>query len=216
MLTIRLSLSLATKAFVLAGILTSLMIPCAPASYAWEQSLDAETPLQYTIHITEKGDTLCDMAASLDVYGSCLKWPQLYYYNIEEIRDAIPHDMDLPFTPLPPGLSIAIVHPSNVKERARKINREFRNFWTINVMSRDQSRDLSELALALMDQGYYCYITKFVTEDTVWKRLRVGFFPSLEITREIQQELGEKMGLNDAWIVKASSEEVLEFVGFLE
>ena len=188
----------------------------APLSYAWEPSLDMETPLQYTIHITEKGDTLCDIAASPQVYGSCLKWPQLYYYNVDELKGVVEHNKDLPFTPLPPGLSIAIVHPSNVKKRAQKINREFENFWAINVMSRDQSRDLSELALRLMDQGYYCYITKFVTEDTVWKRLRVGLFPSMAITEEKQKELGEKLGLTDAWINKATSEEVLEFAGFLE
>ncbi|MBI9077132.1 MAG: hypothetical protein JEZ02_17115 [Desulfatibacillum sp.] len=216
MLKIRLSHSMAMKPFVFAGALILLVVLNTSLSLAWEGSFDMETPLQYTIHVTRQGDTLCDIAASPEVYGSCLKWPQLYYYNIDELRDTVAHDMDFPFTPLPPGLSMAIIHPSNVKNRSEKILREYKNFWTINVMSRDQSRDLTELAIQIMDQGYYCYITKFVTEDTVWKRLRVGFFPSLEITREKQLELGEKLGLSDAWINKATPEEVLEFIGFLE
>ncbi len=202
------------SSLAIATVLSILLwaIPCL----AWDGSFDVETPLQYTIHITRQGDTLCDIAASPAVYGSCLKWPQVYYYNVEEILGNMPSDKDLPFSPLPPGLGIAIIHPQTVQERSKKILRDFPSFWTINVMSRDQSRDLTELALKLMDAGFYCYITKFVTEDTVWKRLRVGFFPNMEITRQKQEELKDKLGLQDAWINKATPDEVLEFIGYLE
>lgn len=184
--------------------------------WAQEDPNNDPAPLKYTIHITRQGDTLCDIASRPWIYGTCLKWPQIYYYNTDEIKKKGGAVKNIPFTPLPSGLNLAIILPDNARSRAEKIMVQNPALWIINVLSRARSRELSDLTVQLMDKGYYCYISKFKAQNVIWKRLRVGFFPSMESAKAKQTELKIIMDLSDAWITKASPDEALEFIGYME
>lgn len=179
-------------------------------------TIDDPAPLQYLILITERGQSLCDIAADQELYGTSLMWPQIYYYNTDEIAISAPKAKYDPFSPLPPGMNLAVIPASNAAMRAKIMAAKKPSPWIINVKSSDKSMELSKLAVDLMDKGHFCYIAKFSTQNKVWKRLRVGFFPTLEEANIAREKIYKEFGLEDAWATKASPEEAIKFMGFLD
>ncbi|MFP4475951.1 MAG: SPOR domain-containing protein [Desulfatibacillaceae bacterium] len=185
-------------------------------SLAGAAMAEDEPPTAFRIHLTREDETMRDIASLPWTYGSRLMWPLVYYMNPEEISRHLENRADAPTTPLPVGLNLALLLPEESQQRALYLLDKDPRPWVINVRSVEDWREINGQLLTLIDEGYFAYITLYVTPEKRWKRLRIGFYASKEEAGAEGEKVKKVLGLKDVWITTANKDELLRFRGFVE
>ena len=162
------------------------------------------------IYISEKGDTLSIIAGKEKVMGEPLKWPILYRLNIKGLKD-LGTGADLPDRPLPEGTKLKSVTDEVLKNNLETIPE---NLWVINILSSTEKEKIIPVAVKLLREGYYVYISKATVRGKEWLRLRVGFFNSRNITDIKGKRIKSILNIPDIWAAKIDRDEFREYAGY--
>jgi hypothetical protein len=182
----------------------------APAERkASEGDLKAEARTSYRIYVTRKGDTLHEIAKKPEWYNNPLKWTLIYMLNAEELKQLPIPPEDVPSWPLEENMALAIMMPEQ-----RPAGKDALRKWIINLMSSTSSEDLVPLAVRLLDNGHFTYITESTIKETSWKRLRVGFFQDEVSARAEAKHVCSDAGSDAFWITEATAQELQDYFGF--
>jgi tetratricopeptide (TPR) repeat protein len=77
--------------------------------------------------------------------------------------------------------------------------------YVINLQSSRRAVVASTLPVLEALRGYRLYTTRFVKDDTVWNRLRLGFFPTRGAAEKVRAAISR--AYPDAWLAKVSKKE---------
>ncbi|RLB27779.1 MAG: hypothetical protein DRG87_10715 [Deltaproteobacteria bacterium] len=162
-------------------------------------------------YIVKPGDGLSEIAARDEVYGDPLKWPILYFYNMDKIGELQLVDEFLD-RDLPEGERLRIITPREARENLR---RRAECTYTVNVISARSQKGLISSAIRLMREGYPVYITSATVRGREWMRLRVGFFETkIEASLE-RMKINDILSIHNSWIAKVEQYELEEFGGLI-
>lgn len=161
-------------------------------------------------YITEKGDSLAAIAAKSNVYNSYLKWPFLYRNNLKVLAD-ISRNSDFPDKKLPSGLSLRIITP---EEKSSNLENRKPGYVIINVASSPDVEKLTPMAVKLIDNGFYAYLTTAEVKGKDWYRLRVGFFKTRSKAKTAGQKIEKLLNITDIWISSIKDDEIQNFGGY--
>jgi len=162
-------------------------------------------------YIVKKGEGLSRIAARDAVYGDPLKWPILYFYNMDKIGELQLVDKFLD-RDLLEGEKLRIITPREARENLR---RRADCHYAVNVLSARSQRRLISSAIRLMREGYPVYITSTTIERREWMRLRVGFFETrMEASLE-RMKINDLLKIHNSWITEVGEEELEEFGGLI-
>ena len=176
--------------------------------------LYGEEYTSYKIYQTEKDETLQKIASSPQIYNDPLKWPLIYYLNRAELKKVKTSPEFLPVSPLPPNTLLAILLPVEAEKRLNRINKDNKKCWVINIISSKRKEKVNAFTMRIIDEGYFTYITESkVKEKKVW-RVRVGLFKDRKTADLHAKKIADLLKLSDFWVVKATNNEVNEYLGF--
>ena len=162
-------------------------------------------------YIVKKGESLSKIAARDAVYGDPLKWPILYFYNMDKIGELQLVDEFLD-RDLLEAEKLRIVTP---REEQENLRRRADCHYAVNVLSARSQKGLISSAIRLMRGGYPVYITSTMIEGREWKRLRVGFFETrIEASLE-RMKINDLLKIHNSWITEVGEEELEEFGGLI-
>jgi len=161
-------------------------------------------------YLAKKGDTLLQISARDDVYGSPLNWPILYRHNLEKLGEIEPGPNFLETT-IPREIKLKIVTAEevnkNIKKRANKT-------WVINVISTTSHGEIVAPAITLMKEGYTVYFTNATVKGRKWMRLRVGFFESKSEADKEGKKIMDLLNFVKPWTTKLGDSEHKAYVGY--
>lgn len=162
------------------------------------------------IYIVKEGESLSSISGQAEVYGSPLKWPILFRYNMDKLS-GLELGEDLPDSLLPQDVRLKIVAPEefkkNLQERADK-------FWIINIISTTSSKEVVSPAIKLMKSGYSIYITSALVKGKSYLRLRVGFFKNQSEAAAAGKAIMELLKTTEFWPTRVTKSEHGEFAGY--
>ena len=179
-----------------------------PETDAREKETAREEVIGY--YIVKRGESLSGIAAREDVYGDSLKWPILYWLNMDKLGK-LQLAEDLPDRELPEGVRLKIVSPDEMRENLKDIGHIV---WTVNVLSGTSNGQIIPAAIRLISNGYPVYITRVKLKGKDWMRLRVGFFKNRTDADKEGKKIMTILNLTDSWIAKAEKQELEEFGGY--
>lgn len=172
----------------------------------------AEPPEEITgYYIVKTGEGLSEIAAKDGVYDDPLKWPVLYFYNMDKIGELQLIDNFLE-RDLPEGERLRIITPREAREN---LLRRTECIYAVNVLSAQNQKKLISSAIRLMREGYPVYITPATVKGRKWMRLRLGFFETkLDATLE-RMKINDLLRIHNSWITEIGKEELEEFGGLI-
>jgi len=162
------------------------------------------------VYISKKGDTLSIIAGKENVMGDSLKWPMLYRMNIKGLAD-MGAGADLPDRPLPEGIKLDLVTDEMLKRNLKAMPEKF---WVINILSSTAKEKIIPVAVKLLKEGYYVYISKATVKGKEWLRLRVGFFQSRNVSDIKGKRVKDILNIQDIWATKIGKDEFQEYAGY--
>jgi hypothetical protein len=172
----------------------------------------AEPLEEVTGYYTVKpGEGLSEIAARDEVYGDPLKWPILYFYNMNKIGELQLVEGFLN-RGLPEGENLRIITPREAREHPRW---RTECIYAVNVLSARSQKGLISSAIRLMREGYPVYITSATVEGMKWMRLRVGFFKSMIEASLERTKINDLLRIHNSWITEVGQEELEEFGGLI-
>jgi hypothetical protein len=160
--------------------------------------------------LTVKGDTLSIIAGRDNVMGDPLKWPLLYRLNIEQIKDTA--GVDLPHSQLAEGIKLKLITGEQLKKNLKAMPE---NLWVINIVSSTTEEKINPVAVKLIREGYYVYITTANVKGQDWMRLRAGFFQDRNVTDIKGKMIKDLLNISDIWTTKIKADEFREYAGYL-
>ena len=161
-------------------------------------------------YIVKKGESLSGIAAREDVYGDSLKWPILYWLNMDKLGK-LQLAEDLPDSEVPEGVKLKIISPCEMRENLKSLGH---NVWAVNVLSGTTNGQIIPAAIRLIRNGYPVYITRVKLKGKDWMRLRVGFFKDRAESDTEAKKIMTMLNLVDSWVSKTGEEEFEEFGGY--
>lgn len=173
-----------------------------------------ESAIAFRIYVAQKGDTLSSIAGQMRIYNNPSKWPLIYFFNREDLREFKVPPAELPETPLSPGTALAIVRSAEAEKRA--VRQADAKPWVANIISSTEEKDLVPLAVRLIDSGYFAYISEWNFREKHWKRLRIGFFKDRDTAVVAARKILDEMGMPNCWVLRAEWSELIEFGGFAD
>ena len=162
------------------------------------------------IYIAEKDDTLSVIAGKEDIMGDSLKWPLLYRLNMN-LLTGMEEGVYLPDRPIPEGTQLHFVTEEVLKNNLKTIPE---NLWVINILSSATKEKINPVAIKLLKEGYYVYISKANVKGQEWVRLRVGFFQSKNVTDIKGKRIKDILNIRDIWTAKVEKDEFQEYGGY--
>jgi hypothetical protein len=162
-------------------------------------------------YIVRSGESLSEIAGRKEVYGDPLKWPILYFYNMDKIGELqlIEGFLD---RDLPEGERLQIITPREAQEN---LQRRTEHSYVVNVISARTQKGLISSAIRLMREGYPVYITSATVKERQWMRLRVGFFKArLEASLEMRK-INDLLRIHNSWVTQVGQGELEEFGGLI-
>lgn len=168
----------------------------------------------YQVYLTGGEETLPQIAARPEYYGNPLAWPQILYLNRNELSPLLEEPETVARTPVRKGSLLAILLPGEARARAQEIIIEKDLAWTVNVAEAAAPEDLYEDAASIVAMGFVAYFAPGKGEKAV--RLKAGFFPAREEAREAMERIAAKTGAKDPWISRAETDELEEFLGYMD
>jgi len=182
-----------------------------PSDRETEEKQDETLEEATGYYIVKTGDGLSEIAARDEVYGDPLKWPILYFYNMDKIGELQLIDEFLE-RDLPEGERLRIITPREAREN---MQRRAECNYAVNVLSARSQKALISSAIRLMREGYPVYITSATVQGRKWMRLRVGFFKTkIEASLE-RMKINDLLRIHNSWITKVDREELEEFGGLI-
>jgi hypothetical protein len=183
----------------------------APSDRGIEEK-QAETLEEATgYYIVQSGEGLSEISAKNEVYGDQLKWPIIYFYNMDKIGELQLVDGFLD-RDLLEGERLRIITPREAREN---LQRRAECAYTLNVLSARSQKGLISSAIRLMSEGYPVYITSATVKGREWMRLRVGFFRTkIEASLE-RMKINDLLRIRNSWIAEVGQEELEEFGGLI-
>lgn len=162
------------------------------------------------VYVTRKGDTLSGIAGRKNVMDDPMKWTILYLLNLEQLKD-MKTGLDLPDRPLPAGINLNLITEQEFKDNLKKMDQ---HLWVINILSSTKREKVIPVAIRLINEGYFVYITRATIKGKEWMRLRVGFFKSRNVTDIKGERIKGILRISDIWTTKTGNEEFQEFAGY--
>jgi hypothetical protein len=162
-----------------------------------------------SLYMTEKDETLANIAGKPGIYNDPLKWPVLFRMNMEKLMDLAVFD-GLYSRELPHETSLKIIRPNEIKNNLKKGHNQV---WVINILSTGAMEKIEPMAIKLMKNGYNIYIYRTNVKGKKYFRLRVGFFSSRTRADQEGKKMMSLLNLANAWTVKIGEEEKKEFGG---
>jgi hypothetical protein len=189
--------------------------PAANASENIEGNVNGQTvktqPETQGAYIVKTGEGLSEIAASDEVYGDPLKWPILYFYNMNKIGELQLVDGFLKRS-LAEGESLRII---TAREARENLQQRSGRAYAVNVLSARSQKGLISSAIRLMREGYPVYITSAEIDGVRWMRLRVGFFET-KIEASLQRmKINDLLRIHNSWVTETEQEEIEEFGGLI-
>jgi hypothetical protein len=162
-------------------------------------------------YLVKTGEGLSEIAARDEVYGDPLKWPILYFYNMDKIGELQLIDEFLD-RDLPEGERLRIITPREARENLRGRSE---CSYAVNVISARTQKGLISSAIRLMREGYPVYITSATIQARKWMRLRVGFFKTkIEASLE-RMKINDLLRIHNSWITEVGQDELEELGGLI-
>lgn len=182
-----------------------------PSDRGTEEKQDETLEEATGYYIVKTGDGLSEIAARNEVYDDPLKWPILYFYNMDKIGELQLIDEFLN-RDLPEGERLRIITPREAREN---MQRRAECTYAVNVLSARSQKGLISSAIRLMREGYPVYITPATVQGRKWMRLRVGFFKTkIEASLE-RMKINDLLRIHNSWITEVDQEELEEFGGLI-
>ena len=194
--------------------LTLLSLP-AQTQQNTHDAHDSNDDIRFTLYHTRPGDTLWKIAAAPEIYNDPWKWPLIYYYNQDVLKELGVPPTSLAIRALPPFSILAILPASEAARRLPGAH-DSHHYWVLNVLSTPMTSEADQEVIRLIDAGYFAYLVHAVINQKRWHRVRVGFFPDKQSTQKAGTEMENRCGLKDYWSVMASRDEVREYWGYRE
>jgi len=161
-------------------------------------------------YIVQKGDSLPEIANKDHIYNDSLRWPILYREN-KETLDEYKKKPHFPEIELPPSMNLKFISDDDFKKNLRK---QSRKNYVVNILSSPQMERLTPLAVKLVDNGFFTYITAIKVNEEDWYRLRVGFYRTRSNAKESGKKIKGLLKLSDIWAAEIEDDEFQEFGGY--
>ncbi len=161
-------------------------------------------------YVVLKGDSLSKIADRKNVYNSFLKWPILYRDN-RKLLTKYKAGPDLPDIELSPGIVLKFITESDFQNNLRE---QPENRYVANVLSSPDMKKIVPVAVRLIDEGYFTYLTEIKVNGADWYRLRIGFFRTKSEAQETGRKIKGLLGINEIWATEIGDDEFREFGGY--
>ncbi|MCP4681632.1 MAG: LysM peptidoglycan-binding domain-containing protein [Desulfobacterales bacterium] len=170
----------------------------------------ANISIKAATYKVQKGDSLFKIAGRNDVYANPFKWTSLLRHNLDTLHKIIGAEQ-FQHKKLPEGIELKFITSSENKE---KLAISGSKPWVVNVISSQDSKEISLSAITLIQLGYHVYISRALVKEQEWMRLRVGFFKDESEAGSVGKEIKSVLNTRDAWIIKIDNDELTEFGGY--
>lgn len=180
-----------------------------PASLSEPQKSRLYSQVGQTYYLVQKGDSLSKISGREDVYADPIKWPSLFWHNIDKLGQMEELE-SFENSELPEGLKLKVLTPGEVSKNLKRLGQKR---WVVNVTSEKKSKRVVLPAIILIKRSYHAYLVRAHIKGEEWMRLRVGFF------KKRSKAVSEKKILKimdniSPWVVKISTVELKEFGGY--
>lgn len=101
-----------------------------------------------------------------------------------------------------------IANPGKIKRPTSTAATAPANDWVVNVASYTSQSEANATFDMLSEMDFDPYITEFFLNETLWYRVRVGFFGSRTSANSTKKEIETGLNITDAWSVKAAASEL--------